>query len=72
MIVSSTSIGGTILPVGNIAISSGGSKSFNITPNIGYLISDVKINDVSKAVISNYTFVNVTANQTISVSFRKK
>ncbi|MCX6345150.1 MAG: hypothetical protein NT018_08745, partial [Armatimonadetes bacterium] len=47
----------------------GGSQIFTITPNAGYLIADVKVDNVSQGAISTYTFSNVTANHTISAAF---
>jgi len=41
-------------------------------PNEGYVIKDVKINGVSVGAVSNYTFKNVTRNQTISVEYEIK
>jgi hypothetical protein len=68
-ITASTGSGGTISPAGQIVINSGVGKSFTITPNVGYQISDVMIDGVSKGAIASYTFSNVQSNHTINASF---
>ena len=61
--------GGTISPSGAIAVNAGASKTFTITANSGYLISDVKVDGVSQGTIGVYTFTNVMGDHTISASF---
>jgi len=39
--------GGSISPSGNVKVAYGSSQSFNISPNVGYSILDVKIDGVS-------------------------
>jgi len=68
-IVASASYGGTISPSGSITVIYGTDQTFNITPLSGYSISDVKVDGVSVGAVSTYTFSNVTADHTISVSF---
>ena len=60
---------GTITPNGEVEVEHGGSQTFTITPNEGYLIVDVHVNDVSVGAVSTYTFENVTENQTIVANF---
>ncbi len=61
--------GGTISPPGPVTVSSGGSQTFTITPNTGYQIADVKVDNVSQGAVTTYTFQNVTSNRTISATF---
>ena len=61
--------GGSISPAGIAALSSGGSKIYNITPTTGYKLVDVKVDGVSVGAVTTYTFTNVTANHTIAASF---
>ena len=68
-IISTTGIGGTILPGGNIAVSEGGSQTFTITPDDGYLIEDVLVDGASVGLLSTYSFTNVIQNHTIQASF---
>ena len=63
-------INGNISPSGEIIINQGSNQTFNITPNIGYHISDVTIDGNSMGAIAEYTFNNVTANHTISAKFK--
>jgi len=60
---------GTISPSGNVSVEEATNQLFTITPSNGYLIEDVLVDDVSQGAISSYTFTNVQANHTISVSF---
>lgn len=69
IIAASASAGGVIEPAGNVVVDYGTSQSFTITPNEGYEIEDVLVDGVSKGIISEYTFTDVTANHTIEVSF---
>jgi endoglucanase len=61
---------GIISPSGAISVVNGTNKTFIITPNSGYQINDVLVNGTSVGAVATYTFSNVTANQTISVSFK--
>jgi len=60
------------MPSGTIYLNYGESKSFTITPNIGYKISDVKVDGNSVGSVSSYTFTNITSNHTISATFEKQ
>ncbi|HEY6872712.1 MAG TPA: hypothetical protein VI298_08310 [Geobacteraceae bacterium] len=60
--------GGSITPT-SATVNCGGSQAFTITPNTGYHIVDVKVDNVSQGAISSYTFNNVTASHTISATF---
>ena len=60
---------GNITPSGSINVNEGADQSFTITPNAGYQITDVLVDDVSVGHISSYNFTNVSASHTISVSF---
>ena len=61
--------GGSISPNGIVNVIQGGNQAFTITANAGFEITDVLVNGTSVGAISTYTFSNVQANQTISVSF---
>jgi trimeric autotransporter adhesin len=48
----------------------GGTYTFNITPNAGYAIKDVKADGVSVGAVSTYTFRSITAGaHTLSAAF---
>jgi predicted phage tail protein len=69
VITASAGAGGTISPSGSATVNYNGSKTFTITPNAGYKISDVIVDNVSVGAVSTYTFSNITDNHTISASF---
>ena len=65
--------GGSIFPSGSVSVNQGDSQTFTFSPNTNYLIDDVLVDGVSYApaiASGSYTFTNVTANHTISVSFK--
>ena len=68
-IVSSAGVNGTVSPSGTVSVNYGDSQTFNITPDIGYKIKDVKVDGMSVGAVSTYTFKNVTANHTIEAIF---
>ena len=68
-ITSSAGSGGSIIPSGTVQVYEGTSQIFNITPDIGYRVTDVKVDDISSGAISSYTFSNITGNHTISATF---
>ncbi|HRI05057.1 MAG TPA: InlB B-repeat-containing protein, partial [Pyrinomonadaceae bacterium] len=68
-LTASAGANGTISPSGVVPINSGQNQTFTITPNAGYLISDVLVDSVSQGAITSYTFTSVSANHTIAASF---
>jgi len=68
-ITATAGTGGTISPSGEVAITDNENQSFTIIANTGFQIADVLVDGVSKGVVFNYTFSNVTANHTISAFF---
>ena len=68
-ITASAGAGGSINPSGAVSVDIGSNKTFIITANTGYIISDVVVDGVSQGAISSYTFVGVAANHTISAAF---
>ncbi|KPJ58178.1 MAG: hypothetical protein AMJ46_14545, partial [Latescibacteria bacterium DG_63] len=61
--------GGSITPSGTVSVSEGGEATFTITPDTGYVITDVQVDGTSVHAVSSYTFTNVDANHTIVASF---
>ena len=47
----------------------GADKTFQIVPNNGYKILDVKVDGVSVGAKTSYTFSKVSANHTITATF---
>jgi len=67
-ITTSTGEGGSISPVSPTVIYSG-SQSFTIAPTTGYHIVEVKVDGVSKGVITSHTFTDVIADHTLEAYF---
>jgi hypothetical protein len=66
---------GTIEPIGNTTVNYGASQTYTITPNAGYEILQVLVDDVNnpQAVYDKtYCFMDVKANHTIHAEFKLK
>ncbi len=70
IISAGTGINGTIDPKGNVTVESGGSKTFAVKSDTGYIVDDVKIDGQSKGAMTTYTFTNVTADHSIYATFK--
>lgn len=60
---------GTISPSGNVSLSFGESRNFTITPNTGFQVSSLLVDNAPVGTVTSYSFNNVSANHTISVNF---
>ena len=63
--------GGSISPNGNVSVREGSDRTFTITPDKSYAVSNVKIDGKSIGAVRSYTFENVRHAHTIEVSFMK-
>ncbi|QHI72173.1 S-layer homology domain-containing protein [Aminipila terrae] len=63
--------GGSISPSGSVSVRQGLSKVFTFTPDSGYQISDVVVDDKSVGVKTSYTFENIQKSHVIKVTFKK-
>ena len=63
--------GGSISPSGNVSVREGRDRTFTITPDKGYAVSNVKIDGKSIGAVKSYTFKNVRRNHAIEVIFTK-
>ena len=63
--------GGSISPSGNVSVREGRDRTFTITPDKGYAISNLKIDGKSIGAVKSYTFENVRRTHTIEVIFMK-
>jgi endoglucanase len=61
---------GAISPAGAVSVVNGTNKIFTITANSGYQIDAVLVNGTSVGAVATYNFTNVTANQSITASFK--
>ena len=69
-ITASAGANGSINPSGAVQVTEGNNQTFTITANSGYVVDTVTVDGVSQGPLSPYTFVNVTANHTISATFK--
>lgn len=72
-ITASAGENGTITPNDVVSVKKGDSQTFTITPNSGYVIDDVLVDNASvksKLVDNTYTFDNVGGNHSISATFK--
>jgi len=60
---------GSITPSGSIAVTTGGSQSFTITPDSGCRIADVTVDGASVGAVADYTFSDVQSDHTIQAAF---
>jgi hypothetical protein len=68
-IAASAGTNGAISPSGSVSVSQGASQTFTLTPSTGYKVQDVKVDGASVGAVTSYTFSNVTAAHSISVTF---
>ena len=68
-ITSSAGPNGSIAPLGEVEVASGGSQTFTITPAAGCGVADVLVDGVSVGKVTSYAFTNVTKNHTIAATF---
>ena len=75
-IISSSGSNGSITPLGSTLVNQGNNQIYTITPNAGFKIESILVDGNQEAVTNSegqtYTFTNVTANHTISVTFKVK
>jgi uncharacterized repeat protein (TIGR02543 family) len=61
--------GGSISPSGDVMVDEWQDKTFTITPNEGYVISDVLVDGESVGPVDSYVFNYVTSGHTIEAIF---
>ncbi|WP_179865586.1 S8 family serine peptidase [Bacillus sp. AFS017336] len=63
---------GTISPSGRVTVNELTDQMFMITPDIGYEIATLKVDNVETMATNNiYTLTNIKGNHTIDVTFKK-
>ncbi|MFA5196819.1 MAG: ATP-binding protein [Patescibacteria group bacterium] len=60
---------GSISPDGYVSVLAGNEQSFIITPDAGYQIEDVLVDDIHWGPVSTHTFTDIQTDHTISASF---
>ena len=68
-IMASAGAGGTINPSGVVTVGQGESQTFSITPDDGYVVTDVIVDGASVGAAAGYTFSNVSSEHSIEASF---
>ncbi|OEU63361.1 MAG: hypothetical protein BBJ57_13710 [Desulfobacterales bacterium PC51MH44] len=68
-IAASAGAHGKISPTGNVTVNNGANQTFSITPDQGYQVLDVAVDNASVGAISSYTFKNVSQDHTIIANF---
>jgi hypothetical protein len=63
--------GGTISPSGSVSVAYGSNKTFTITPQSGYRIWFVVIDNQNRGALTSYTFTNVTEKHAIKAYFTR-
>lgn len=66
---STAGAGGSVSPFGIACLASGGSQTYTIAPEAGYVVGDVLVNGASVGDVSSYTFTGVHTSHTIEASF---
>ena len=67
----SAEAGGTISRKGEKSVIKGEDAVYSITPDAGYMVSDVVVDGNSKGNITSYTFKQISGSHTISAKFEK-
>jgi len=67
-IVATAGTGGTVTPA-NSWVAYQGSQTLTFTPSSGYQVTGVTVDGTSVGAVSSYTFSNISADHTVSVTF---
>ncbi len=63
---------GTIVPSGVLTLPYDSSVTFQFTPDSGYTVDSVLVNEVPVDTASSYTFLHINQNHTLRVVFREQ
>jgi hypothetical protein len=67
-IVATAGANGSVTPA-NSWVAYQGSQAMTFTPSSGYAVTDVKVDGTSVGAVTSYTFSNLAADHTLSVTF---
>jgi uncharacterized protein YkwD len=70
-IIATAGLHGRIEPSGYVKVQSGANQTFQITPDAGYRIIELKVDGVSLEAVATYTFSSVAKNHSIEVNFEE-
>jgi hypothetical protein len=70
-IIATAGLHGRIDPSGYVKVQSGANQTFQINPDTGFRILEVKIDSVSIGAVATYTFDSVTKNHSIEAYFEE-
>ena len=62
--------GGSVSPSGQVAVTSGGSCTFAITPDAGDVVGEVKVDGQDVGAVTEYIFTSVAEDHSLYVVFR--
>jgi len=68
-ITASAGTGGTINPTGDVILSYATTQAFTITPNTGYHLDSLLVDEIKVDSTTSYTFINPIADHTIRAVF---
>ncbi|MDM8523625.1 Ig-like domain-containing protein [Desulfococcaceae bacterium HSG8] len=70
-ITATSGANGTVSPPGSIVVNEGDSQTFTITPEDGYILKNIMVDDVSMGggAVKSYTFPSVITNHEIHITF---
>lgn len=68
-ITASAGAGGTISPSGSVMVNYLADQAFTITPAVGYHITDLLVDGISKGALTSYQFKSVSVGHTIEARF---
>jgi len=71
LIIATADSNGTITPSGSITVAKNSSKTFNIAPNNGYIISGLRVDNISVSPVNSFSFSNITSDHTINAAFTR-
>ncbi|TLY27662.1 MAG: choice-of-anchor D domain-containing protein, partial [Ignavibacteria bacterium] len=70
-ISSSAGPNGSISPSGAVSVPQGSNASFSITPDSGFVVGALFVDNIAQDSTTGYTFINVQANHTIRSYFAR-
>lgn len=70
IITASAGSGGTITPSGEVSVIDGENQTFNTSSRLGMTIDELIVDNQSQGAVRSYTFYNVTADHTITATFK--